>query len=645
MHPKLLLLLGLPLLLAASACDDSSESHTDATDTQLDCCDFIDEIDLDPDTQTPLPSCLDAPADSQLPRPTVIGVEDHGEYQGGVEFSVAPAADMEVRAFLDGAEIALGEQIQIEEIAGLHSLSLIAYSDTDMRCDELLFTVLDAQRGEAEWGLPAWVPESYTWTPEAELDPEWELKLLAPRQFPLGLPYPLVASLRDADKPTLATLFADFNTADFPIKRGWGYSLFELSTPGESLVTIDAAFYSSSINVAVEADPSWQEAPATIDEDTQWSGFIHLSNDLTINAGAQLTIAAGSLIAIDAKANIFVNGSLHIDGRYEAPVTLLAADPTAPWGGFVIDGPEASLTAQATLLTQGGGNEDMGHGHHRHHQPVFMASDGATLDLTSCAIFDIAGQGIGATDATVNLLDTLVANGVSGGELKRTNATIIDSAFTDFPSASLPYEDDDNDALYYSGGQNTTLLIRNSRFMFTKDDCLDVGYGQGAEMRIEDSLFDSCFHECLALSGDEASSDIHQVISNTMVTNCGQGIELGFSEPDHLVEVDHCLAYKNGVGFRYGDNYTWPKDGQMIITNSIAADNLKDTWNFDRDSWAPKPEKMTISDSLFSTEQPLYQEGNLVGSPSFDLAYQLTPESPGYQAASDGLSIGLIAPD
>ncbi len=62
---------------------------------------------------------------------------------------------------------------------------------------------------------------------------------------------------------------------------------------------------------------------------------------------------------------------------------------------------------------------------------------------------------------------------------------------------------------------------------------------------------ESCFHEGLAWSGTGRVAHTR----DTVVLNCGQGVEAGWDNPDVL--ADHCLIAGNLVGARFGDNYDW----------------------------------------------------------------------------------------
>ena len=82
-------------------------------------------------------------------------------------------------------------------------------------------------------------------------------------------------------------------------------------------------------------------------------------------------------------------------------------------------------------------------------------------------------------------------------------------------------------------------------------------------------------------------------------TNCGQGLELGFSSPNHTVTADSCYFLNNHIGIRLGDNYYGSDvDGNMFIKNSFSLNNDKDIWNMIHKIWAPEIEIMQFTPKI-----------------------------------------------
>jgi hypothetical protein len=194
----------------------------------------------------------------------------------------------------------------------------------------------------------------------------------------------------------------------------------------------------------------------------------------------------------------------------------------------------------------------------------------------------------------------------TGGQINTSDISINNSMFTDFPDDSYTFRDEDNDGLYINFSNAT---IKNSTFMFAKDDGLDSGGSDGGTVDVDNCWFEANFHEGLALSSEAPASKTHNII-NCTVTNCGQGIELGYSSPNHIVNVDNCYIFGNGIGLRYGDNYETSADGTMVISNSRSIYNVdKDVWNMVRSSWTGRLDHMIFSNTLIS--KPTEQYPNL----------------------------------
>lgn len=73
------------------------------------------------------------------------------------------------------------------------------------------------------------------------------------------------------------------------------------------------------------------------------------------------------------------------------------------------------------------------------------------------------------------------------------------------------FRDSDNDVMYVVGGR---LEMNNSVLSFAMDDGLDSGTGEGGILLIHNCLFDSIWHEGVALS-NQGFRGKHVVIQNT----------------------------------------------------------------------------------------------------------------------------------
>jgi hypothetical protein len=220
-------------------------------------------------------------------------------------------------------------------------------------------------------------------------------------------------------------------------------------------------------------------------------------------------------------------------------------------------------------------------------------------------MLDHIGQIFYPQYATLILDDILVQRAKTGGQINYTNLTLRNSVLTDFPDDSFDFQDKDNDALYLSASD---AEIENTTFMFAKDDGLDSGNEEGGEINLTNCRFEACFHEGAALSSGNSVIKNH-TFRGCVFSNCAQGLELGYSSPNHTVTAENCLFVNNGIGIRYGDNYDWSEvDGKMIIKNSFSLHNDKDVWNMVRMTWSPKLENLSFENTMVSKFCPQYPE-------------------------------------
>ncbi|RLD96092.1 MAG: hypothetical protein DRJ29_00990 [Bacteroidetes bacterium] len=205
----------------------------------------------------------------------------------------------------------------------------------------------------------------------------------------------------------------------------------------------------------------------------------------------------------------------------------------------------------------------------------------------------------------MELSDCLVQRAKTGGQMNESELAMDRCIFTDFPDDSDEYRDEDNDGLYLD---RTNAVISKSVFMFAKDDGLDSGASGGGEVLINNCRFEANFHEGAALSSGHSVVKLHR-ITNSVFTNCGQGLELGYSSPMHQVEVDSCRFIGNGIGIRYGDCYEMSHQGYIHIRNSESLENNDyDVWNMNREHWAADTSHMSFENVHITTANPMYPE-------------------------------------
>ncbi|MCP4309766.1 MAG: hypothetical protein GY790_00755 [Bacteroidetes bacterium] len=460
--------------------------------------------------------------------------------------------------------------------------------------------VLDPVRGDAEWGLPVWTPEGVI----IETYDEQDLRLIYPKMVPDHLSSPLVLIVGGELTQSIVNLKAEIAGKEFLIKRGVGSAW--APTPGAtpSILKID------HVSRTLGATPM-QAAPlsisGSIDSNLTISAdsYMVIPGDLSIPQGVTLTIESGSFITLDQGVNIYNEGTLRIVGSNESPVTITCSDESQFWGGVIGTIAGNSVEASHTLFCRSGhhtgGVYDYGHAHR---QALFYNEYGS-VSLDHCYMIDHAGQVFYPVFADLEISHCLVQRAITGGQANSADVVIDHSVFTDFPDDRRIYQDKDNDCFYL---MMSDARISNSVFMYALDDGLDSGGSGDGEVRVTNTRFESIFHEGAALSSGDQINKNH-IFSNCSFTDCGQGLELGYSSPNHLVTVDSCSFTKNGVGIRYGDNYSSVHEGHIRISNSQSLDNtVRDVWNMLREEWSADTSAMEFNNVWVSRADPVYPQ-------------------------------------
>ncbi len=263
------------------------------------------------------------------------------------------------------------------------------------------------------------------------------------------------------------------------------------------------------------------------------------------------------------------------------------------------------IDALNTIFCRSGFHTGEGYDYgHAKRQALFFSERGK-LDFKNCYMIDNAGQVFYPIGAKLNISYSLIQRAITGGQANYTDVRIEHSVFTDFPNDERVFQDQDNDAFYLSA---CDAIINNSVFMYALDDGLDSGGGEGGEVRVSNTRFESVFHEGAALSSSGTATKRHY-FTNCEFTDCGQGIELGYSSLNHLVFVDSCKFTQNGIGIRFGDNYAWSHQGQITVSNSVSIENHShDVWNMLRELWEADTAKMVFNNVMVSIPEPLYPQ-------------------------------------
>lgn len=538
---------------------------------------------------------------------SITGVQDRAVYADRVSFTVGSEAGYDYTVELNGDAFATDVSIEVDEPEYYELYAHRREAATGAEESVVVrFIVRASERGNSEWGLPAWTP--YPLIPSAAGEfAGARLEIVAPAEYPMGLEIPVVGRVEDASGKRVgvngAVAAAGFE--DYPLKLLRGVGHVFLPAAGEA-GTISYSGRIQSLEtpkqITIEAETTWQAVSDDIAASVDWgeNARIHITGvaggALTIASGATLTIGAGSVIMIDPDLEIAVEGSIVVNGIAERPVVFTAQDRSIPWGGFLFESAASRGDFTGSILTASGAdsrwfNNNSGKGSaHRREQCLFYVSNGAHVNVTDCYVVDNHGQAGHGESAYLTMTGCLVQKCITVGQYNGGAVVLTDCALIGFPSVDAPFADDDNDAFYLTGGAHelTDCLIG-----WALDDGVDAGSGSAGSVVVDGCWFEACYHEGMAWSKARDAD-----VTDTVTINCGQGIECGYDNPD--VYAVRCLSTANAVGARFGDNYDWNYTGFLTVTDSLLLFNNRDVWGRAWDNWEVHLSQMDIQGNYLS---------------------------------------------
>lgn len=370
--------------------------------------------------------------------------------------------------------------------------------------------------------------------------------------------------------------------------------------------------------------------------ETVWvsNSKIFINTDLYVPNGSILEIQEGSQICMGQHVNIIINGQMEIKGTRNNPVLFSSVDADEPWGGIEFYGSNSSI--DYCYFLNGGGDPDKGW-QHTQTQPIIFARENSDLSLENIFILNSPGKALGAHNSVVNVDSSIISFVFHGGEFHYSHLTFKNSYVLNIPNDDGIFVDDDNDGFhidYVHPSIDEPSYISNSFFINGKDDAIDH---HRARLKIDNCWINNWMNEGIAASGADTLR-----VSNTIIQNCSNGFEAGWGSPN--LYIDHCTAMNNGVGFKFGDNYSTPSTGSLIMTNSIAFNNDDNIKNYTNHLSGPFPGGIQVSYSM--ANDPDYDDTstNFTGVPAFRDNFRISHNSTGASMGTRGKNVGLVDP-
>ncbi|HOY38201.1 MAG: T9SS type A sorting domain-containing protein [Bacteroidales bacterium] len=431
---------------------------------------------------------------------------------------------------------------------------------------------------------------------------------------------------------SLAVTNATAESSMIVVKKGVGSLCTKINTSADFQVEVQGFSTIKNVNHTIN-DPI--EISGYINSDYQCiaNTLYYVSSDLTIQASQTLTIYEGAQLIVAENANIICHGKIICDANTENPIVFKSDSENIFWGGITITSAQDTSVFEHVFFIKGGGNTNFIFGHSGS-QPVLKADNGNMI-CRDCYFIDNTGKALGGNYANISLKQCLISRCDTGGEFFMSKVDIDSCYVMNIPDDDGIIEDDDNDCFYFNNvhSSNSESKVSNSFFITGEDDAIDHN---GAKLSLENCWIQDFYHEGIAGSNGNYVS-----LHNSVVVDCGQGIEAGYGSPH--VMANHCVFAHNGVGARFGDDYVQPSEGKMIIKNSIFFDNTDNLLNWEPQTGGPVTDSLEVMYSITNDIDFDGQNSCIAGTPQFSQAYLLEIGSPGSGAADDGLDMGLIS--
>ena len=531
--------------------------------------------------------CVKDPSDSTLKGTEFLEFENQSTYTDSVSIHAANKEEYsEFNSFLNDQRVDLFSSITIDR-AGYYELKVDAVTYTDTIAVLYQFVIVDGERGGAEWGIKKFTPRAI----EEKSFSISDFDFIYPSSFPIDLNLPIIFRSK-APRSSWSDFYGTLNVDDLEttIKNGIG----SISIPvARTKSNIQVEFNGQVENLSLtDVEPTYEvlNGQITSNRILDEGGYYHINSDLTIGSSVIFQIPQGCIVKVDEGINIYNEGTIEITGSAEAPIVFTCANPTSQWGGFISIGNNSNIDVMHAIFMQSGFHDSPSYQYgHAKRQALFLQDNSDITFMHSFALDNIGQIFYLENGSNLTIDNSLVQRAKTAGEMVNSQIVISESTFTDFPEYSDRYMDEDNDCIYLTKSDAT---ISNSAFMWSKDDGIDSGSSEGGNVEVDNCYFEGIFHEGLALSSGSNVIKNHSISNCTFINN-GQGIELGYSSPNHNVAVTNCYFDQNLIGVRYGDNYDAQNSGFMELTNCSYGENLdKDIWNFVRSEWGAKEENL-----------------------------------------------------
>ena len=363
------------------------------------------------------------------------------------------------------------------------------------------------------------------------------------------------------------------STDRLALYNGLGSALVTFTGAGDFELTARVNGMEQTATLADGTGLAVRTVSGVLRQSQTWSGVYHVTGDLTIPAGATLTLAPGTLVLLDGVASgsngvdIDVQGSLQSLGTATSPITFTAYTTGRNWGELHFANAQSSVFRYTEIMRAG---RSPGVGHTGTGPAVRAAKSAITFDHAS--LTDNAGKIMDASSGTeLTFTGALFARSVMGPEIAGTSLVFDNSWIIDMRNK------DDADGIYiHDQGSNRSCTLTGSVIAGTDDDGIDT---LGSDIIVQDCIVRGCKDKAVSVLGG-ATTLLHcLLVGNNLapedptVTSVGAKTTEGSTAAvtiDHTTIVASQSPGRIDAGMQSNNKYG-VKKGTVIynVTNSI----------------------------------------------------------------------------
>lgn len=316
-----------------------------------------------------------------------------------------------------------------------------------------------------------------------------------------------------------------------------------------------------------------------------------VNQDVTIQAGATLTIEHGVEVKFDDNTAMYIKGSLTVNGTTNDLVSFSPYYDGQQWKGLFFDNATGESNITNAIITQTKGIEN---------DENFFSSISAvssTVNLDGVQITDVLLP-ISSQFSDMRIENSVISNVTLIGDYLNVNGGNLWVLNTVFEGNNI----EDMDAIDIGFMEGTTIISGNifRDFIGDNSDAIDVG-DASKDVMITNNVVSNCGDKSVSIGQNS-----YAYIAYNVFENCNFGV--GIKDEGSFGEIVNNTFHNNNVGVAVYEKVLNRGGGMASIVNSIFSNSQEVSASSDEFS------SLTVSYSISDTDQ-LPGDSNLFQDP------------------------------